>query len=195
MSENERPRRQPMDDAELAGKFRQFQRALISYVDFQQSVSIAELILGQNLHEEYPRENRILLEALNSAMIVAYCRPFSGNRGEVPDLPERFIRDLSDEEREIHEVAMDDRNRVLAHSDGGAWEITPGYLELHGHDLLLPYHRGVHRPLLREPTERLRDLALRLREAVFTERVRLEEELHTHLPRFESSEAGAADSG
>lgn len=134
----------------------------MSYVDFQQSVSIAELILKQNLHEGYPRENRILLESLNSAMIVAFCRRFSGNRGDVPDLPVRFIRDLCDDEREVHEVAVDDRNRVLAHSDGRAWNMTLGYVELHGRDLLLSYHRGVHRPLLRKLTERLRDLASKL---------------------------------
>lgn len=195
MSENDQPLRQRMDEAELAGKCRQLPGALMSYIDFQPSVSITELILKQNLHEGYPRENRILLETLNSAMIVTYCRPFLGNRGEVLNIPARFIRDLSDDEREVHQVAMDDRNQVLAHSDGGAWKMTPGFVELYGRNLLLPYHRGVHRPLFRKTTERLRDLALELRDATFTERERLEEELHPHVPRFEYGESEAADSG
>ena len=181
--------RQPASEAELQGKYRQFLRVLMSYVDFEQAYAIASLILEQDLHARYPKENRILLEALNCSMIVAYCRPFSGNDSaaayKVPDLPERFLRQLSEAEREIHDVVMADRNRVLAHSDSEAWNMRPHYVRTGRHDILLPLHNNVHTPLLREPTERLRALCEKMREAMFEERIRLEAELGPHLPARE----------
>ncbi len=186
-----------MDEAsqqELEGKYRQYQRVLMSYIDFNQAQAITLMILEMKLHEKYPRENRILLEALNLAMIIAYCRPFSGNDAggafRVPDLPGRFLKDLSAEEREIHDVAMEDRNSVLAHSDSEAWQMTPHYVKLPSREILVPAHRGVHRPLLLEPTIRLSRLAEKMREACFRERVRLEEELKPYLPRVDSDEMG-----
>src|SRR2546427_282783 len=72
---------------------------------------------------------RFLLQGLNCAMIVAYCRPFSGNdRGaavKIPDLPARFLRILTEEERWLHGVVMEDRDSRLAHSDSEAWEMEP----------------------------------------------------------------------
>jgi hypothetical protein len=177
---------------ELQGKYRQFQRVLMSYIDFNQAHNISVLILEMKLHEKYPKENRILLEALNLAMIVAYCRPFSGNDGKtamrVPDLPDRFLRYLSNDEREIHDAAMEDRNRVLAHSDSDAWQMTPHYVQLTSREILVPAHRGVHRPLLLEPTIRLSRLAGRMREMCYAERLRLEQELKPYLPRAESAD-------
>src|SRR3990172_2465398 len=91
--------------AEVGGKLRQFIRVLMSYVDFQQAAGIAGHILSGNLHERYP-DDRFLLQGLNCAMIVAYCRPFSGNdRGaavKIPDLPPQILLTLTPKEREIH---------------------------------------------------------------------------------------------
>ena len=74
------------DDKEIEGKICQFNRVLISYIDFQQAHAIATIILDEDLHTEYPRAHRIKLEALNSAMVVAYSCPFSGNRGVFDEL-------------------------------------------------------------------------------------------------------------
>ena len=169
------------NDRKIDGKFRQFNRVLMSYIDFEQAHAIASIILEENLHGDYPRENRIKLEALNSSMVVAYCRPFSGNR-RVPDLPGRFIRHLSEEEREIHEALMEDRNSVIAHSDGEAWNMRPHYQQVNGKNILIPLHHGVHRPFLREPTERICALAEKQRETCFEERKRLENELRPYIP-------------
>ena len=104
-----RKKEEVMGDRVVHGKLGQFNRVLISYIDFEQARAIARIILDEDLHKNYPRENRILLEALNSSMVVAYCRPFSGNRG-IPDLPNRFVRSLTTAEKEIHEALMEDRN-------------------------------------------------------------------------------------
>src|SRR5438034_5244238 len=144
------------EDVELPpgvlGKLRQFNRVLMSYVDFQQAGGIAGYIVGENLHERHPRD-RFLLQGLNCAMIVAYCRPFSGNdRGatvKVPDLPPTILQALTPEEHEIHRAVMEDRNTVLAHSDSRAWEPRPQVYRLRGRDILVPMFNYVHAPLTR----------------------------------------------
>jgi len=174
------------DDRVVHGKLGQFNRVLISYIDFEQARAIARIILDEDLHKNYPRENRILLEALNSSMVVAYCRPFSGNRG-IPDLPNRFVRSLTTAEKEIHEALMEDRKKVIAHSDSEAWNMRPHYQEINGRHILVPLHHGVHRPFLREPTERISQLAKKQMEKCLEERERLEIELKPHIP-IESQE-------
>jgi hypothetical protein len=89
---------------EIQGKLRQFNRVLMSYVDFQQAEGIAHHILREKLHDRYPQD-RSLLQGLNCAMIVAYCRPFSRNdQGaaiKIPDLPPKILQMLTAEERVI----------------------------------------------------------------------------------------------
>ena len=179
-------------EKEISGKFRQFQRVLMSYIDFQQACAISSLILSDKLHADYPRKNRILLEALNCAMIVAYCRPFSGSDAraatKVPDLPNRFLRSFSRDEREVHDTVMEDRNSVLAHSDSEAWNMDPQYLRLGDDNVLLPLSAGVHRPLTQEATQRFNELSAKLTEAMFVERENLEKELGDYLPVIESED-------
>jgi len=171
---------QMSDERVINNKFAQFNRVLMSYIDFQQAHAIASIILDEHLHETYPRENRIKLEALNAAMVVAYCRPFSGNKG-VPDLPSRFVRNLTPDEKEIHDALMDDRNTVIAHSDSEAWNMRPHYQEINGKHTLVPLHHGVHRPFLKEPTIRIQQLSEKQMETCFEERERFEKELKPYI--------------
>lgn len=142
---------QPDLPSEIAGKLRQFNRVLMSYVDFQQAAGIAHHILTTDLHEKYPRD-RFVLQGLNCGMIVAYCRPFSGNdQGavvKIPDLPPRILGALTPEEREIHAVVVEDRNTALAHSDSRAWEPRPTIQRVRGRDILIPMHEVAHEVVL-----------------------------------------------
>lgn len=182
---------EPKLPGEIAGKLRQFNRVLMSYVDFQQAGGIAGYILRDNLHERYPAD-RFLLQGLNCAMIIAYCRPFSGNdRGvavKIPDLPPRILQVLTPEEHEIHAVVMEDRNTVLAHSDSRAWEPRPQIHRGGGRDLLVPMFNYAHAPLTRAVTEQLSAMCGKLREACFEERLRLEPELKPYLEVVEFNE-------
>jgi hypothetical protein len=163
----------------VIGKLRQFHRVLISYLDFEQAHHISSHMLQINVHERY-QENQIVLQALNCAMIVAYCRPFSGNDPfkdrKIPDLPGRFLKIFTEEERKLHEVVMSDRNTVLAHSDSSAWEIEPVVVRLRGRGLLFPQHKDVRAPLTKERTVLFNGMCGKLMEAIFEERVRLEQE-------------------
>ena len=110
---------------EIDGKMRQYKRVLLSYADFKHAKLASAYILDCELHANYPKSSYVIREALNCSMIVAYCRPFSGNGGSVPDLPSRLLRVLTPDERAIHDVIMQDRNKLLAHSDDDALQVEP----------------------------------------------------------------------
>jgi len=180
--------------AEREAKLRLFHRLLISYNDFQQASWIASYILEHGLQEKVQRLRgkrryriKLLWQALNCAMVVSYCRPFSRNDRRaavpVPDLPRRFVRALSREEKELHAVAMQDRNTMLAHSDSDAWNLRPFFMEAApGRKMLVPLHNDTRAPLVHEAVERLRAMCGKLMELVFEERMRLEKELEDLLP-------------
>jgi len=129
---------------------------------------------------------------LNCAMVVAYCRPFSGNdrrttrstAPRIPDLPSRFLASLTSEEKRIHELALRDRNTVLAHSDSEAWGLQPFFVvdPVSGRKLLHPSHYDVRAPLKHEIVERLDAICGKLMKALFRERKLLETELESVLP-------------
>lgn len=163
---------------EMKGKLRKFYRLLMSRGDFKQTYFIASYILDERLHD---LQDRRLLEALNCAMIVAYCRPFSGSdrnsERRVPILPASFLKGLSEEEKEIHEVVMSDRNTVLAHSDSSAFDFQPEMLEVGGKTVLMPWSNDIRTPLTREATERLQALAKKLMQKALEDRMMLEKEV------------------
>ena len=171
--------------AEIRGKLRKFYRLLLSYGDFKQAHFIASYILAEQLHDS---EDQRLLEALNCAMIVAYCRPFSGNDRaigtKIPDLPESFLRDLSASEKEIHEVVLHDRNTVLAHSDSMAHDLQPKVLLIKDHKILMPEKNDTRAPLTKEATETFKSLSSRLRDKVLKERMKLEPELMDYFEQI-----------
>jgi hypothetical protein len=174
---------------EIRGKLRYFNRVLMSYIDFQQAQNIAHVILRDRLHKRLRDPgpgDRFLLQGLNCAMIVAYCRPFSGNdRGatvKVPGLPARFLRVLNEEERWLHGIVMKDRDSRLAHSDSEAWDMEPVVFRLDdGYETLIPMHDQVHAPLTLKATECFQGMADKLRELCFAERLRLEPELRPYF--------------
>jgi len=142
-------------------------------------------VLDSQLHETSPEESYTILEALNCSMIVAYCRPFSGNAtrpvGGVPDLPSRLLHVLNPEERAIHDVVMQDRNKVLAHSDDEALQIEPVIWHVAGRDMVLPIKNWGLAPLTKEATIIFRSAAEKLFVSTMEERQRLEPELVPYL--------------
>jgi len=163
---------------EARGKLRQFYRLLLSYGDFKQAHYIASYILDQKLHVS---EDRRLLEALNCAMIVSYCRPFSGSdRGietKVPNLPASFLKGVPESEREIHEVVLKDRNTLLAHSDSSAAQLQPEVWKIKDKQILIPWQNDRRAPLTKEATEIFLSLVNQMRDKIMNERMELEPEL------------------
>jgi len=167
---------------EVKGRIRQFYRILLSYGDFKQAKYTASYILENKLHD---MEDRRLLESLNCAMIVAYCRPFSGNdRGiypKIPDLPSSFLKGIPKEENEIHKVVLEDRNTLIAHSDSLAAQLQPEIWNLNGLRVLLPIQNDRRAPLTLTTTKIFYSLASRLFEKVVYEQKRLEPEMLSYF--------------
>jgi hypothetical protein len=168
-------------NAESEGKLRQLYRLLISSRDFKQASLIAHYILAHNLHDQQDYKSQILHEALNCAMIIAYCRPFSGSdqktRPKIPDLPVHFLRIFDKNEKEIHNFVMEDRNTVLAHSDSSAWNLKPEVWNIKGHKVLVPWQNDTRAPLTRQATEALSGMCQKLIQKVIKTRISLEAEL------------------
>lgn len=160
---------------------RQFKRILLSYADFKHAKLASAYILDFELHKSRPETGNLVLEALNCSMIVAYCRPFCGNSGVVPDLPARILRALNQQERAIHEVVMWDRNTVLAHSDDDELRVEPVLWHVAGRDMVLPIKNWGLAPLTREATVVFRSAAEKLLVATMDQRLRLEPELKPYL--------------
>ena len=168
--------------SEAKGKLRQFYRLLLSYGDFKQAHYIASYILDQKLHDSGDRR---LLEALNCAMIVSYCRPFSDSeRGialKIPNLPVTFLKSVPESEREIHEVVLKDRNTVLAHSDSSAAQLQPEVWKIEDRQILLPWQNDRLAPLTKEATETFLSLVSRMRDKIMSERMKMEPELISYF--------------
>jgi hypothetical protein len=162
---------------ELEGKIRQLKRIILSYADFKHAKIASSMILTQDLHAEYPSESYVILEALNCSMIIAYSRPFSGNSFSAPDLPGRLLRCLNPEERDAHDLVINDRNKVLAHSDADWLRVEPVIWNLDGRQHVLPLKDWGLAPLTKEATVIFNSAAEKLFVACMEERARLEPEL------------------
>ena len=103
-----------------AAQLKLLERLLISYNDFHHASRIASYIIDKRLQIKVNcqrgnsrHQAKLLWEALNTAMVVAYCHPFSGNDrwsvNKIPDLPPRFLKGMTNRALEVHEVAMRDR--------------------------------------------------------------------------------------
>lgn len=179
----------PKPTLEIDGKIRQLKRLILSAGDFKHARLVAEYIREDKLHDKPQGETHLLLAALNCSMVIAYCRPFSGNEGgrgaKVPDLPERILRNLNDEERSIHEVVLNDRHKVLAHSDPDGRDLELVVVEIGARPYLMPLTRWGMAPLTKEAVAILQSAALKLQMAVVYERRRFEPEL---LPYFRKAD-------
>jgi hypothetical protein len=182
------PREETRSKSSKQENLQLLRRIFVSYSDFQQAAAIASHILVAELHRDYPDKDRHILQALNCAMIVAYARPFSGNRGSktmLPALPERFLSGFTPDERALHKIVMKDRNEALAHSDHAAWHLRLCFMRSPGRrPMLAPLHRDTRAPLDDKHTRLFYGMAIKLMEAVFAERCILEGELADLLPTF-----------
>lgn len=156
-------------------RLRQFYRVLLSFPDFKHAHQVAHHIIDEQLHREYPGEKTVLLQALNCSMVLAYSRPFSGNAGKrgeaIPDLPARYLRVLSEREREIHDVVLFDRNKYLAHTDADACALDPVRLQIdEAREVLIPLVEDRLAPLDEEATRALLSASFKLLQELVAER-------------------------
>ena len=123
------------------GLLRQFKRVAISFSDFKEALDIVSYIKKNDLYYDFDN-NFLVLSALTNAMILSYCKPFSGNDSrnkiKVPDLSNSALKVLSPEERSLHEFLMQRRNQLIAHSDSQAIDMRFVVYSFGGRGMLQP---------------------------------------------------------
>lgn len=154
-----------------------YRRLWLSRLDLEEAKGIAAELLLRKIPLPRSRPPSGLLLALNTALVVAYARPFVNSRGvSVAEkaVPGSLLRVLSSEEREFHEALVDIRNKEVAHSDADFIEL---FIELNdgGDGGIL---RATRQPLKRPAIRAL----IRMIEKIDGEIDRRCEELRTKLP-------------
>ena len=106
---------------------RLLKRITASIADLWEAKDCARHILRLDLHSARDREDRSLLKCLNTALVVSYVRPFSGNACSEDvqgKLPPDYLNVLSDRQRRLHRELRTKRNQDQAHTDGRTLDMT-----------------------------------------------------------------------
>lgn len=131
-------------------------RLHITQEDLAQASRFGRLILSLDFDiEKEDQDSRLIRQALDIALIVSYCRPFTLFRNKEGKresrLPESLLAVLSAEERRIHKSLLNRRNQEYAHSDSS--QITVRY---YSWPLgILPISRNRFAPLPRPTVEQV----------------------------------------
>lgn len=165
---------------EQKNRVKQFKRIVMSFADFKDAVDISDYIISNELHSEFEK-NKLILSAMNCSMIMAYCRPFSGNdsRNErkIPDLGDKALKKLDTKELILHKSVINDRNKLLAHSDSEAVNLKFIINEIGRHTMLQPIRNWNTAPLNEETLVLFNALANKLLSYVATARNDIEDEI------------------
>lgn len=90
-------------------------RRVQALTDFSQSLSA--LTFFMEIPERTNHVERKRYRCYHDSAIVSYCRPFTKSNG-LPTLSRKSVRkDTSPEERELHNFLLNERNKVVAHTD------------------------------------------------------------------------------
>ncbi len=113
--------------AEAREAQRKYKRVVLTYFDLIEARSFL-VVLRRYLQSDDPSpDERLLIEALSTATVVAYARPFSGNH-ERKDAAASVGRDLlptlSTEQRRWHDRVIELRRTQFAHTDSEAANVN-----------------------------------------------------------------------
>ena len=151
--------------------------AMPPLADLGHAAECARQILQRDLHSATEREDKRLLRCLNTALIVSYARPFSGNKGS-PDvrkkLPPEYLDVLSDEQRKLHNYLVESRNQDHAHSDAKGMDMTVRVATIRSVPIAVPISRDGSAPLPRESAVAVAELIKSLEGRLVQEQIRIQ---------------------
>lgn len=106
-------------EAERSRVFNKLTRLMISTQDFQQALSAATFLLEEvDDGERYTLAEMRRFRGYETAMVVAYARPFSMAKGEIGPLKWKGTGlSMTEAERSLHRKLINYRNTVYGHSD------------------------------------------------------------------------------
>jgi len=131
-------------DEKLKSAKRQIKRLIISQQDIFEAANYAYQLLKHEYYEPdylnrgddfYNSDEETNMEALNTALIVAYSRPFLKSKGQdsaTPSLPSKIIKSFDKSELELHNTILEKRNKAVAHSDADLYEANLSKSEYDG---------------------------------------------------------------
>ncbi len=159
---------------------RLYRRFCITRIDFQETRDTLDELLRLRL--PLPRRSlpSPLLQALTTALIVSYARPFVPSRGlsiAEKAVPGSLLRRLTADERKSHDLMIDLRNREVAHSDADRLEIT--IRAFPGGDFFVL--RTTRAPFLRKDLQHLRRIVVKLEKELDLQCEALRSELPHHV--------------
>ena len=106
---------------------RLYRRLWLARLDLEEAKSVADELLARKIPLPRSKQPSGLLLGLNTALLVAYARPFVSSRGaSVAEraVPGSLLRVLTSDERQFHEALIDVRNKEVAHSDADYVELS-----------------------------------------------------------------------
>jgi hypothetical protein len=109
-----------MNPERLTAERALFKRIIISFHDLHEARRFLHELLALGEIEPFVHRRTVVQQALMTAFVVAYGRPFSGNESEArvrPKLPPSFLKGLSPAQKEMHNRLLELRNEEFAHSD------------------------------------------------------------------------------
>lgn len=108
---------------------RNLSRLVLSSIDFRHALSAATFLMEEDRHQpNFGNEIRRRLKCYETAMVVAYARPFSTSRGKAGPFRWSLLSrefSLTDEEQALHDLLLQARNGLYAHSDDAFSDIRP----------------------------------------------------------------------
>ena len=162
------------------GILRQFKRIAISFSDFEEAHNIVSYINRNDIYSDI-NKNFLVLSVLTNAMIISYCRPFSGNDSrnnvKVPDLKSSALKILSPDELSFHNFLMQRRNQLIAHSDSQAIDIKFVIHTYEQHKMIQPVRNRSSIALNHEQLKMFKNLSQKLLSYVANLRKEMEPEV------------------
>ena len=100
---------------------------VLSIWDFRSAAEYATLLIDILIRRSVSHAvPQALINALHTALVVTYARPFSANRADeqtAATISLRALFKMSAEQRRLHQGLLQLRNRALAHSDPSSWQV------------------------------------------------------------------------
>ena len=168
----------------LNQRLREYTRLLIAYNDFKAALSCTSELLDEGLYETRS-ESRLLINALNASAIIAYARPFTKSRGKYASatISGNVLGVLSEDEREIHDQVLRDRNTLVGHSDADSLGAYPGKVKLGRKEVVIPMNVDASSvTLTKEAMQNMHRACVKLQDEVMRRRMELEPLLLPYLP-------------
>lgn len=158
---------------------RQIRRWVLSSMDLDQALERVNYVLEHRLYRETTEVDRIVSRALQTAMIVAYSRPFSGNRDQEHNTwrLDEFLEVYNEQELAFHSRLLRNRNQVYAHSDSEIRDLRIHVMNIGGVPMVLPMSRNPYVSMCETELERFREMVQKLRARISEETITAQNQL------------------